>query len=264
MTRVAFYCISVAGLFILGGGCSVSVSEDHEAEWEDVGEICLEYCNQLVRCEDIPSSDEGACRDDCERAFEEDPGEAVLACQCVIHRSCASPETLVTACGDGALPGMQLEPIKENAAKEDDQHEDAPPGTAEGTAGTTANDADNAGGAPGTTDAGEAGAGGEVAEEAQAGSSGMGVGSEAEVDEEPIAESQPTGACARNHDCEANEDCIDGRCLLRCVASCQCPEGQACTEPGYCGEPEAPDPVVVCTDDCDCPSGLRCADGNCT
>jgi hypothetical protein len=67
-------------------------------------------------------------------------------------------------------------------------------------------------------------------------------------------------ACSIHHDCASGEDCVAETCQLRCAASCQCDEGQACIE-GYCAEPEAP--AVTCQDDCDCTSGEQCTEGSC-
>jgi hypothetical protein len=66
--------------------------------------------------------------------------------------------------------------------------------------------------------------------------------------------------CSVDHDCAIGEDCIEGSCMPRCVASCQCDEGQACVD-GYCDQPE--EPVVMCANDCDCSSGESCVDGLC-
>jgi hypothetical protein len=67
-------------------------------------------------------------------------------------------------------------------------------------------------------------------------------------------------SCSINHDCAAGSDCMDGVCLARCAASCQCDDGQAC-DGGYCQTPEVP--AVQCETDCDCTSGERCLDGAC-
>lgn len=66
--------------------------------------------------------------------------------------------------------------------------------------------------------------------------------------------------CKTNHECALASDCIDGQCLARCAASCQCQEGEACVA-GYCQLPD--DPADKCDDDCDCTSGERCVSGSC-
>ena len=67
-------------------------------------------------------------------------------------------------------------------------------------------------------------------------------------------------SCLRNHDCALDEDCVEGVCLARCAASCQCDEGLACLDQ-YCRLPE--EPRSSCETDCDCMSGLSCVDGRC-
>lgn len=91
-----------------------------------------------------------------------------------------------------------------------------------------------------------------------------------------------TGAClARcedDIDCPGLSDlCNDGTCVppaapgwsgggtgdtgaVRCRASCECPEGQECTE-GKCAAP--PPQTQSCTVDCECPSGQKCVEGAC-
>lgn len=67
-------------------------------------------------------------------------------------------------------------------------------------------------------------------------------------------------SCKVNHDCATGEDCIDKQCLPRCVASCQCSDGQAC-EDGYCKTPMVP--ATACETSCDCTSGEDCKNGFC-
>lgn len=87
---------------------------------------------------------------------------------------------------------------------------------------------------------------------------GMGGGT-SDVDPDPPE--PDVKSCEVHHDCALNEDCVEGACLPRCAASCQCSEGMACDE-GYCRLPE--EPAVTCETDCDCTSGESCTDGTCS
>lgn len=67
-------------------------------------------------------------------------------------------------------------------------------------------------------------------------------------------------ACRDNHDCAANEDCIQGACLARCDASCECGQGESCVD-RYCHSDAPPPPS--CASNCDCPQGMTCTDSVC-
>ena len=67
----------------------------------------------------------------------------------------------------------------------------------------------------------------------------------------------PAVECRSTLECGLDQDCVEGECLTRCAASCNCPAGLTCDETDdYCRDLPIPE---SCTTDCDCPGGYECS-----
>ncbi|MFC1643017.1 hypothetical protein ACFL5O_10100 [Myxococcota bacterium] len=269
----------------LAGSCNLEVHEDGHDEsdpWMDGGgqQACFEYCAHLAECGTIQVAERSACRRACLRSMEADEETASDVCQCVSGTVCWPETDLWERCGQRPLPYLGEARPDGNDRWEDGTGADGADSVADKTAGADPVTDPGSGGAT-HLDEVTAAAPSPAVEDNDQRSDGTGAGGESSVGDETkgadpgidqrsapdaslatAVEVAPIPAqCTKNHDCANNEDCIAGQCLLRCLATCQCPAGQACNATGYCEMPTEMPPD--CIDECDCMAGYRCEAGQC-
>jgi len=263
------------------GSWNVSASGGSDTSGADAS--CVPFCNRLVFCGLVSSDNESACIDNCRNAYAANPAQTESGCSCVVNDFCRDPsgDTNPYQC-----PGAPL--------VTDQQLTTSSSGSI-GTNGTTSswgNNTDTTGGSTGGVTSGNtsAGTGGTIGSNANIGTGTSGTtstgattstsGTTASTAGETSGTTGTTastagtttgsttgattgsaGTCSSNSDCSLTQGCVNGVCLNRCNASCDCAANEVCSDDGYCQV--QPPPQQTCDTDCDCPSGHTCVNNLC-
>jgi uncharacterized membrane protein YgcG len=178
------------------GACDITSYECREGavcEAPHDDDLCGAFCDRLVACDRIDSSDAPACRDQCRTALEDDSEATAAGCQCVLDASCGREDQ----CDGAPLP----------PPSDDDDDDDG-----SGSSGGSGASGGGGGGSGGSDASGGSGS-------SAGGAGGTACNASCECPEGSSCQDgycQPANSgssCEVDCDCPSGDQCVAGECV---------------------------------------------------